>query len=62
MTDLMGVVDESRWNSRSSDDETQRYIISFFHSVGSDPRFQELYHTLNEVEREKLQTMTQVQQ
>ena len=58
----MGVVDEARWNYRSSDDETQRYIIAFFHSIGSDPRFQELYHSLNDAEREKLQNMTQVQQ
>ena len=55
----MGVADESRWNFRSSDDETQRYIIGFFHSIGSDPRFQDLYHSLNDTEREKLQNMTQ---
>ena len=58
----MGVMDESRWAHRSSDDETQQYLIAFFHSVGSDPRFQELYHSLNDNEREKLQNMTQVQQ
>ena len=58
----MGVVDESRWNYRSSDDETHRYIIGFFHSIGSDPRFQDLYHSLTDTEREKLQNMTQGQQ
>ena len=62
VTDLMGVIDESRWNYRSSDDETQKYIIGFFHSIGGDPRFQELYHALNDNEREKLQHLTQVQQ
>lgn len=56
----MGYMDESRWNTHQTDDETQRYLIGFFNDVASEPRFQELYQSLNGEEREKLQKMNDI--
>jgi len=57
VTELMGYMDESRWNARQTDDETQKYLIGFFNNVSSEPGFEELYHSLNNEEREKLHKM-----
>lgn len=53
----MSYADESRWNRRQADDETQKYLVQFFHSVETEADFQGLYHALTDVEREKLQKM-----
>ena len=55
----MGYMDESRWSTHQADDETQRYLVQFFNSVGQEPYFQELYQSLNDEEREKLQKMNE---
>lgn len=34
-TDLMGYMDENRWNTHQTDDEAQRYLIGFFNDVGT---------------------------
>lgn len=53
----MSYADESRWHRRQADDETQKYLVQFFHSVESEADFQALYHALTDAEREKLQKM-----
>ena len=56
--ELMGFMDEmNQWNVHQSDDETQQYLIHFFNEVSNEPYFQEMYHALNESEREKLMHM-----
>lgn len=50
-------MDESRWNTRQTDDETQKYLVEFFNNVSNEPGFQDLYQALNEEEREKLHKM-----
>ena len=56
----MGYMDESRWSTRQTDDETQKYLVEFFNHVSSEPGFQELYQALNNEEREKLHKMNEV--
>lgn len=56
-TELMGYMDESQWQQRQWDDETQRYLVNFFKQVSTEPEFQNLYHLLNDDEREKLHEM-----
>ena len=56
----MGYMDESRWSTRQSDDETQRYLIDFFNNVSNEPGFQDLYQNLNNEEREKLHKMNEL--
>ena len=53
----MGLADESMWNVRQIDDETQRILVQFFNSVATDPYFQNMYHALNAGEQQKLQEM-----
>jgi hypothetical protein len=53
----MGYMDESRWNTRQIDDETQKYLVEFFNNVSNEPGFPELYQALNDEEREKLHNM-----
>ena len=59
LADLMGYMDESRWNTRQTDDETQKYLIDFFNNVSNESAFQELYHSLTDEEREKLHKMNE---
>lgn len=59
LVDLMGYMDESRWNTRQTDDETQKYLIDFFNNVSNEPGFQQLYHSLTDEEREKLHKMNE---
>ena len=35
LADLMGYMDESRWITRQTDDETQKYLIDFFNNVSN---------------------------
>ena len=56
----MGLMNESRFNYRGADDETNKYLVHFFHSIENDPLFQSLYHSLNDAERDKLQNMDQL--
>ena len=58
----MGYMDESRWNTRQTDDETQKYLVEFFNNVSNEPGFQELYHSLTDEEREKLHKMNDTNQ
>ena len=53
----MGLANESKWSFRQADDQTNKYLINFFHSVENDPLFQSLYPLLTDAEREKLQHM-----
>lgn len=46
-------------SGRQWDDETQKYLVDFFHVIESEPSFQSLYHSLTDNEREKLQRMDQ---
>ncbi|KAL9611089.1 MAG: hypothetical protein Q9167_004261 [Letrouitia subvulpina] len=55
--ELMGYMDESQWQKRQWDDETQLYLVNFFKQVSTEPEFQSLYHSLNDDEREKLHEM-----
>ncbi|KAI4214851.1 MAG: hypothetical protein LQ351_002564 [Letrouitia transgressa] len=55
--ELMGYMDESQWQQRPWDDETQQYLVHFFKQVSTEPEFQSLYHSLNDDEREKLHEM-----
>lgn len=55
--ELMSYVDESRWNARQWDDETQKYLVEFFHTIEAEPDFRNQYQFLTEVEREKLRRM-----
>ena len=59
LQDLMGYMDESRWNTRQTDDETQKYLVEFFNKVSNEPGFQEVYNSLNDEEREKLHQMNE---
>ena len=56
----MGYMDESRWNTRQTDDETQKYLVEFFNNVSSEPSFHDLYQNLNDEERGKLQKMNDI--
>lgn len=47
------------FNGRQWDDETQKYLVDFFHAIESEPDFQTLYHSLTDMEREKLRRMDQ---
>ena len=50
----MALADESQWNDRQWDDETQNYLGEFFRQVATEPDFPMLYQALSDVEREKL--------
>ena len=60
ISDLMGFMDESRWNTRQTDDETQKYLVDFFNNVSNEPGFVEMYHSLNDAEKEKLHKMNDI--
>lgn len=55
----MGMMDESRWDTRQTDDETQKYLVDFFNNISTEPSFQEMYNSLTDAEREKLQKMNE---
>ena len=55
----MGYMDETLWSTRRSgyDDETQKFLISFFNEVANEPGFQDMYLALNDAEKTKLHEM-----
>ncbi|KAL8804419.1 MAG: hypothetical protein Q9223_005739 [Gallowayella weberi] len=55
--ELMAFADESRYNVRQWDDETQTYLIDFFKQASTEPDFRDLYQGLTDEEREKLHQM-----
>lgn len=55
----MGYMDEAKWSTHETDDETHKYLVNFFNSVSSETEFQELYHSLTDAERGKLQRMNE---
>ncbi|CAL8578517.1 hypothetical protein XPA_004290 [Xanthoria parietina] len=55
--ELMAYVDESRYNVRQLDDETQTYLVDFFKQASTEPDFRDLYQGLTDDEREKLHQM-----
>ncbi|KAL8769459.1 MAG: hypothetical protein Q9209_004520 [Squamulea sp. 1 TL-2023] len=57
--ELMAYGDESRYNVRQWDDETQTYLVEFFKQASTEPDFRELYQGLTDEEREKLHQMEQ---
>ncbi|KAL8705049.1 MAG: hypothetical protein Q9201_001819 [Fulgogasparrea decipioides] len=54
---LMSYADESKWNVRQWDDETQQYLVNFFKQASTEPDFETLYQGLTDEEREKLHRM-----
>ena len=58
-SELMGYMDESRWNTRQWDDETQTFLAGFFRSIATELDFQTQYTLLNELERDKLNKIGQ---
>lgn len=59
LTDLMGYMDEAKWNTHETDDATQKYLVDFFNSISNEPGFQELYDSLTDAERTKLHKMNE---
>ena len=57
----MSYMDENRWNGRSWDDETQRYLSDFFAQISPDAEFQALYPQLTDAEKGILDTLRQAQ-
>ncbi|KAL8841417.1 MAG: hypothetical protein Q9205_000705 [Flavoplaca limonia] len=55
--ELMAVIDESRYNVRQLDDETQTYLVEFFKQASTEADFGDLYQGLTDEEREKLHQM-----
>lgn len=55
----MTFMNESKWNERQWDDETQKFLVNFFHTVETEPDFLNHYHSLTDIEREKLHRMDQ---
>ncbi|KAL8673030.1 MAG: hypothetical protein Q9168_002553 [Polycauliona sp. 1 TL-2023] len=55
--ELMAYADESRYNVRQLDDETQTYLVDFFKQASTEPDFHGLYQSLTDEEREKLHQM-----
>lgn len=53
----MAYADESRYNVRQLDDETQTYLVDFFKQASTEPDFGDLYQGLTDEEREKLHQM-----
>lgn len=53
----MAFADESKYNVRQWDDETQTYLVDFFKQASTEPDFQDLYQGLSDEEREKLHQM-----
>ncbi|KAI4277357.1 MAG: hypothetical protein LQ337_001848 [Flavoplaca oasis] len=58
--ELMAVMDESRYNVRQFDDETQTYLVEFFKQASTEADFGDLYQGLTDEEREKLHQMEKI--
>lgn len=50
-------MDETLWNHRGTDDETQKFLVQFFNEISHDPAFQKMYPMLSDAERRKLNEM-----
>ena len=50
----MSYMDETQWDRRQLDDETQAFLADFFRHMANEPSFQAVYMSLNDVEKEKL--------
>jgi hypothetical protein len=54
--ELMAFAEESPYAGRQRDDETQAYLIQFFHNAASKPGFQDVFNALTPAEQEKLRS------
>jgi hypothetical protein len=52
----MAFADETPSSNRRPDDETQNYLIQFFHSIDQKPEFNEQFNALTPEEQEKLRS------
>lgn len=55
-TDLMAFAEERPYAGRQRDDETQAYLIQFFHDAATKPGFAEVFSALSSEEQEKLRS------
>lgn len=58
--ELMSWMDESKWNARGIDDQTQAYLSDFFRHIANEPDFQIQYQSLDDSEKAKLQALGQM--
>lgn len=56
----MSWMDESKWNARGVDDQTQAYLSEFFRHIANEPDFQIQYQSLDDSEKAKLQALGQM--
>jgi hypothetical protein len=52
----MAFAEESPYATRQRDDETQAYLIHFFHEAATKPNFTEFFNALTPEEQEKLRS------
>ena len=52
----MAFAEEQPYASRQRDDETQAYLIQFFHDASNKPGFAEVFNSLTPAEQEKLRS------
>lgn len=50
----MALAEETPYSQRHRDDETQAYLIQFFHAAGTRPSFTADFNALTPEEQEKL--------
>jgi hypothetical protein len=55
-TDLMAFAEETPYSQRHRDDETQAYLIQFFHDAATRSTFAEDFNALTPQEQEKLRS------
>lgn len=54
--DLMALAEDNPYAQRQRDDETQAYLIEFFHGAAAKPGFDAVFAALTEAEQEKLRS------
>jgi hypothetical protein len=54
--ELMAFAEETPYSTRQRDDETQAYLIQFFHDAATKPDFAEVFGALTAEEQEKLRS------
>jgi hypothetical protein len=52
----MAFAEETPYATRQRDDETQAYLIQFFHDAATKPGFAEVFGALTAEEQEKLRS------
>jgi hypothetical protein len=52
----MAFAEETPYSTRQRDDETQAYLIQFFHDAATKPTFTEVFNALTPEEQEKLRS------